>query len=138
MVKQLILEENVCKHNYYCSEYKVWFSFIKIKYRFFSNKMPLRYLLCKGSNLTITPKQVQINQRSDLKITPVLQWLTRKKMLFFKFYCYHLKHLRKIKYHGLTRKIHNMLRCYLLLYFYPKKLEVKSNCLIIIKRHSFK
>ena len=66
--------------------------------------MPLRYLLCKGSNLTITPKQVQINQRSDLKITPVPQWLTRKKKTFFKFYCYHLKHLCKIKYHCLTRK----------------------------------
>ena len=66
--------------------------------------MPLRYLLCKGSSLTITPKQVQINQRPDLKITPVPQWLTRKKKLFFKFYCYHLKHLCKIKYHCLTRK----------------------------------
>lgn len=50
----------------------------KIKYGFFSNKMPLRYLLCKESSLTITPKKVQINQRSDLIITPVLQWLTKK------------------------------------------------------------
>ena len=85
MVKQLILEEKICKHNYYCSEYKVWFSFIKIKYKFFSNKMALRYLLCKGSSLTITPKQVQINQISDLKITPVLQWLTRKKCYSLNF-----------------------------------------------------